>query len=925
MKRAATTIALMLGMCLAASLAAGRTFAATRDVCPTCPYHSITEALNVAVAGDTIRVVGGSAYGAEELSLILSTNGALSVVGGYSADFSSRDPAANPTIVARIGVGGSNTSTYLVDGFKVVDAQNSGIYIQSTLSTITIQNCIVENAGYIGIQAPFFATLNLLNNIVDSSAWNFGIEIGWDSSYTRATVAGNMVRGHTCGECVGIDLTHAKALDVVRDNIVYNNRTGIKLTSDDFTPTPQVSGNRVYGNTGVGIYLQKGSPSVRNNAVYANDLAGIEYYVYGTPDFQASGQLVGNLLADNGDTGMRILGGYGTPRVVDNIFYHNGQGGLEFGPSSGWGSTSIAPTAMKHNFFSHNLNGPAMSHSGLPPSYSFSSEVPGSYGDLNSAAWSDGNVVIDDPGFVDAAGHDYRLAVSSFLIDEGLSTEDAGSEPAPNGGLVNAGAEGGTADATTSPLTLSVSNVTAAQDGSALVVSFDTSTETDYLWVSVDYFDGESYTEIAPAKLSGTGYEVGYKAGRIVAGPGQSLRYESAGFELLGRLDADAKLRVRLAHGARTASAESTSFQADFTSPSVSIVAPGAGSVFSTMPIYLAAEAYPSEGDITGVTFSYKRSDGAVWSDISTDTTAPYEADWSGVTLTTGVSYDLRATAHQSNGKSASRITTNVHLCSLTLSPDSIHVDRSAQTVEVNFTASDPMCSWQATGNADWFWYNPNSGMPDATFSLMLQANNGQNSRSSSVSINGITLPIFQDGLAAPTAVPSATAAPTLTPTVTGTVPADPIDPSASPVPTMTPTATATTNPAQSPATPPAVETPATDTPLPLQADLKAGKSQLSRRSGKLTATLTCANTGNAAAAAHSNAIYLSSGRSVSRTSHVLKRISVSSLAAGATATARVSATARQMRGYRYLIMSCDATRRVGESNETNNLLSVKY
>ncbi|MBP5788538.1 MAG: right-handed parallel beta-helix repeat-containing protein [Kiritimatiellae bacterium] len=61
-----------------------------------------------------------------------------------------------------------------------------------------------------------------------------------------------------------------------------------------------------------------------------------------------------------------------------------------------------------------------------------------------------GHTVVREPGFVDAANGDFHLTAGSPAIDAGDPAADVGAEPSPNGGRVNIGLYGGTADAATS-------------------------------------------------------------------------------------------------------------------------------------------------------------------------------------------------------------------------------------------------------------------------------------------------------------------------------------------------------------------------------------------------------------------------------------------------------------------------------------------
>jgi len=97
------------------------------------PCRTIGHALTQATSGDTIKVAGG---GYRE-NLLIDYSTTLSIAGGWTADFSSRDPAANKT---RVDGGG-------VDRVLVIEA-GPGESINFTLDSVTVtRGSVVVPAG----------------------------------------------------------------------------------------------------------------------------------------------------------------------------------------------------------------------------------------------------------------------------------------------------------------------------------------------------------------------------------------------------------------------------------------------------------------------------------------------------------------------------------------------------------------------------------------------------------------------------------------------------------------------------------------------------------------------------------------------------------------------------------------------------------
>lgn len=127
----------------------------------------------------------------------------------------------------------------------------------------------------------------------------------------------------------------------------------------------------------------------------------------------------------------------------------------ENGTSALWG---VSNTLSVANSVLGGSSGTVLGGGGIPSGDWNVAKAPamsGSRTDLASLlavapAGSWGHTVVRDPGFVDAANGDFHLASGSPAIDAGEPDADVGAEPSPNGGRVNIGLYGGTAEAAAS-------------------------------------------------------------------------------------------------------------------------------------------------------------------------------------------------------------------------------------------------------------------------------------------------------------------------------------------------------------------------------------------------------------------------------------------------------------------------------------------
>ena len=216
----------------------------------------------------------------------------------------------------------------------------------------------------------------------------------------------------------GIDIKELCYNIIVRYNNLYNNRqTGITVQSDSHDV--YIYGNNLHGNNWGGIMLKDGNTNSRwsynalstrdvkiwSNVIYDNKISGI--YITGACGNIESIYIYNNVLANNATlpshpshTGIRCDLGKGPFYIENNIFYNNR-------PNAGpphyqqiyVGANQTKSTTIQANRF-------------YWPSQT--STIHWSSGYVNATSPSIGsNNTHGDPGFMNAAKHDYTLTETS--------------------------------------------------------------------------------------------------------------------------------------------------------------------------------------------------------------------------------------------------------------------------------------------------------------------------------------------------------------------------------------------------------------------------------------------------------------------------------------------------------------------------------
>jgi parallel beta-helix repeat protein len=258
-----------------------------------------------------------------------------------------------------------------------------------------------------------------------------------DARANNATISGFTLRNS--GE---FDLGHMNCgvyvfesdAPVIRDNVIVNNKLGIGVW---------------YG----------ANPDIRNNIIKYNSDG---FYIYGSQEEPSNPRIINNTIANNQTNGitLRVMV---SPVVVNNIIVGHITG-INHNYVTG------SPTLNYNNLWDNDAN--YLRDNGVDETLAGPGSVsvdpyfaePGYWADVD-----DPNVVVEpnDPNAVWADG-DYHLksqagrynpstptwvvdGITSPCIDAGDPNSPVAFEPFPNGGTVNMGAYGGTAEASKSP------------------------------------------------------------------------------------------------------------------------------------------------------------------------------------------------------------------------------------------------------------------------------------------------------------------------------------------------------------------------------------------------------------------------------------------------------------------------------------------
>lgn len=335
-------------------------------------YATITGALEAAGPGDAIHVSGGTYVE----NVVLKPG--IMLKGGYANDFSTRDIAANETIIDGRNNQGpvvlmANDST--LDGFTVINGSRkvhsdnstsgSGVYCKKITATIrhnTFKNN--EPAGIYFNQARGVVTNN---RIMHSKEAGIFLEKGSDLTILSNIIGNNNFAGISAGD---------KPVNKPNSRIDARNNT-------------------IYGNGKAGIDAASASGNFYNNIIYKNTDAGIRSII-------APVDITNNTIVANARSGIIIVDPNILPIIKNNIIAHNGEAGIR-SPKSGY-----SHNLLYSNFLAGDCN----------PYYLWC--VRNQFGGYEDEEhYKKTKNIIANPLFVNIEQNDYHLTGESPAIDAG--------------------------------------------------------------------------------------------------------------------------------------------------------------------------------------------------------------------------------------------------------------------------------------------------------------------------------------------------------------------------------------------------------------------------------------------------------------------------------------------------------------------------
>jgi hypothetical protein len=459
-------------ICVRAGAAAGGNGSAAT------PFASINAAIAVANAGDVLQVAAGT-Y-AENVALGAYNNPSsrhLTLLGGFDAGFTQRDAGTRHSIIdggllnPAVQLHVFSAQTTILDGFEITRGRGLGVDFKDGYGYGGGVYAVLDGTGTLVISHNHVHA-NRTNNHTTDDTRGGGIHTqnqNVDLQIGTIRIEDNRVVDNLGGKGAGINVSGRQASvlrNLIADNQTHSDHGGGLYVS---TGTTLVQGNVVRGNVvgvsagygwGGGILIAAAAAELRGNLItdnYTPSAGSGAFWDEGATGTMTNDLIVANQCPQDNRSGAALYvdGGPGGPSsvelenvtIADHVCPGTEPDGAAIFIEDG---SSIA---IRNAIFWNNTR-------------EFATFTGGSYAIVYSITHEagQGNFVAD-PLFANAAAGDYHLrsmqgrytpggwvmdAMSSPAIDAGDPASDYSLESQPNGGRVNLGAFGNTAEASRS-------------------------------------------------------------------------------------------------------------------------------------------------------------------------------------------------------------------------------------------------------------------------------------------------------------------------------------------------------------------------------------------------------------------------------------------------------------------------------------------
>jgi parallel beta-helix repeat protein len=430
-------------------------------------------------------------------------------VHGASANFTGQDLTATGNSAGGIRLESDSTSAATLNQITVDNNTGDGLYAGGPLVNLTNSVAFnntgdgfdLANAGAAVLTGDIaygnLIGLNVINTTGGTTttvgSTNLALGLGNEfhnnhndgiSANGSVLLAGNIAYGQSAAGDAGIVLAGGAT---ATENVVHDNYDGI-LSS--FSPS-SITNNLAYNNSNVGIEGDDGA-TLSGNVAYSN---GVGIRSMSPPNSYLGPYISNNLVYNNSLQGIWLTGGNGATFYNNSVYQPAGDAlhldayaGL---PASGiqiennilWTQSGddISLASTSENGFKSDYNDLYFTGSGAAGFWEGTAQA--TLTSWQSATGNDADSIFANPLFVNAAGGDFHeqslsgsfhngslapviggsglpVAATATLtadasespaIDRGDPTFSYANEPSPNGGHINLGAFGNTAQASLSP------------------------------------------------------------------------------------------------------------------------------------------------------------------------------------------------------------------------------------------------------------------------------------------------------------------------------------------------------------------------------------------------------------------------------------------------------------------------------------------